>query len=1222
MATINAISVALFNAAAGGYSSEMAANGASFANAVGPILEKDVSTDALFVEHLLGNLGVASTNAVYAQAKAAVAGLVTAKGRLGATTEAIDYLKSQEGSTSAYATIAADFAAKVNKAAVFTAANATERDITKLVSAITGVDTDAAAIASAVAAQKATSEAAASKALADAAAAAKVEADKASASAADALKAAQDKAAADLTAANKVAADAAVAAAKTASDAATKAAADAATALKAAQDQAATDAATAKTASEAALADAAKALTAAQAKAATDLAAVDNTTYASEQAAYDAAKALAETAASDAAAALKVTTDAALAAKTTELATANATITTLQNPTGNNFVLTSASDVFVGNSGTDTYTGTEANIEGDVDVLVDGTTTDNDTLSITGTAYSTSITTDGSIIRGIENINVAFNSLTASTFVANALGSATTLTVSQSNAAGSGEMIVQNVSTGSTVVAGTGVTSLTVNTMTASRNLIVNGGDATGTITADVSGTGTLTATANSASAIDVSSATGALTINSTNTSTSATIDAEATTGAITITAAAAVVDADSGGNITVTAPTSLDVHAKSTLTTSVVTVTAEGDVVAVAGKTVTVNLVETGTTDSVITATGVGSKDTLTVNGGGDALTINTTNAIETISVLMSAAKTATIGSTFTAATDQIYVGNANTTFAGNESVFDGKTVTGAGTVKLTTLDTSDLTEVDTATVIEVAASAASKTLTVANNATVKLSDTISTALTLQYSDDTTEESATGVLNVTLNKASLTGGLTLGTTSDTVETLNLNVAAAPGSFTLLAGTTDVVVTGSKALTLAAASSAGSVNASASTGVITATVDSDMLDVTGGSANDVLTITDTTADAILNAGPGNDSISVGVTAIGVIAGGTGSDTLTLTASSDLSGATISGVEVIALSTYNGTFDADLLSAQSVVISGTGTLTISDPLTVLDLTSLQFASTAPVVVNATNSRTTLGTGSDITVLGSTQKDTITTGNGTNSVTGAAGNDTITGGSGVDTIFGGTGDDTISTGAGTTNYASGDGGSDSITGGTGRDTLLGGADNDTIDGAAGNDSIDGGTGADTINGGDGADTLTGGDGNDFFVFDITLASTVSAYDTIIDLGTGDTIVIGSATITMEATDTAGTSTSAAILDGIATFTHLTTATDWDTLVEKVALIDAVSAIGLNETVLFTHDSTTFMYIQGSVASENVIIKLTGVALPAEIDISNVGDGTSTGLAGFGG
>lgn len=261
MATINAISVALFNAAAGGYASEMAANGAAFANAVGPVLEKDISTDALFVDHLLGNLGVTSSSSVYAQAKAAVSALVTTKGRLGATTDAIDFLKAQEGTTNVYATIAANFATKVNSAALYTAANPNERDITRLISGVTGVDTDVLAINSAVAAQKAADDANATKAAADAAAAlkaandkaaadltaAKASADKAAADAAAALKAAQDKAATDLTAANKIAADAAVKAAADAKTAADKAAADAAAALKAAQEKGAADAVAAVT---------------------------------------------------------------------------------------------------------------------------------------------------------------------------------------------------------------------------------------------------------------------------------------------------------------------------------------------------------------------------------------------------------------------------------------------------------------------------------------------------------------------------------------------------------------------------------------------------------------------------------------------------------------------------------------------------------------------------------------------------------------------------------------------------------------------------------------------------------------------------------------------------------------------------------------------------------------------------------------------------------------
>lgn len=322
MASINALSVALFNAAAGGYAAEMAGNTSGFANTAGPILEKDLSTDALFVEHLLGNLGVAFTSPVYAQAKAAVAGLVTAKGRAGAAIDAIDFLKAQEGGTSPYAVIAATFAAKVNQATLFTAANSTERDITKLISGVTGVDTDVAAtnvaVAAAVAVQKAADDAAAAKAAADAAAV---------------LKAAQDKAAADLSAANTAAAAAAKVAADAATAAAVKAAADAATAaatLKAAQDAAAAAATAAaekaeleKAAAVAAVdktTDNAAAVTAALKAAALDLgvtgtsamtdaelitaiktvndtaiaaaalAAVNDTTYASEQAAFDAAK--------------------------------------------------------------------------------------------------------------------------------------------------------------------------------------------------------------------------------------------------------------------------------------------------------------------------------------------------------------------------------------------------------------------------------------------------------------------------------------------------------------------------------------------------------------------------------------------------------------------------------------------------------------------------------------------------------------------------------------------------------------------------------------------------------------------------------------------------------------------------------------------------------------------------------------------------------------------
>jgi hypothetical protein len=334
--------------------------------------------------------------------------------------------------------------------------------------------------------------------------------------------------------------------------------------LKAADDKSTADATAAKAAADAAAT-----------KAAADLAAVDNTTYASEQAAYDAAKATAEKAASDAAAALKVTTDAALAAKTAELATANQTITALQNPAGSARTLTSSDDVFLGVAGgNDVFTGSEANIEGDADVVVDASSADSDTLNLNATTFSSKLSTSGAVIRGVENVNVAFNSLVQSTFVATGIGDASTITLSQARAGGSGDMIVQDVASNTKLVAGSGVTDLTLNTMTADRNVTIDGGAATGVVTADVSGTGTLSVTANTAATVDVSSVTGSLTVVA---SAATSIDAEATTGAINITNNVdSTIAADSTGNITVTAALSKSVHAASSGTSSVVNVTAE----------------------------------------------------------------------------------------------------------------------------------------------------------------------------------------------------------------------------------------------------------------------------------------------------------------------------------------------------------------------------------------------------------------------------------------------------------------------------------------------------------------------------------------------------------------------------------------------------------------------------------------------------------------------
>ena len=264
MATPNAIAVALFNAAAGAYTGQIASDPNSMANAAGLILQKDISNDALYVEHLLGNFGVTPSNPIYLEAKNALTGLVQTQGRGQAAVAAIDFLKSQEAAANPYALVALNFAVKVASATMYSSSNPNERDITKLVSGVTGVDTDQVAISDALAAINPAFSASLQAALA--AADAKAQADKVAAVAAQkalsdaAIKSATDKAAADLKAAqDKAFADAAAAKATldkvVADDAAALKAANALAAeaaVKAAADKAAAAAAVDKTSDNAA----------------------------------------------------------------------------------------------------------------------------------------------------------------------------------------------------------------------------------------------------------------------------------------------------------------------------------------------------------------------------------------------------------------------------------------------------------------------------------------------------------------------------------------------------------------------------------------------------------------------------------------------------------------------------------------------------------------------------------------------------------------------------------------------------------------------------------------------------------------------------------------------------------------------------------------------------------------------------------------------------------
>jgi len=199
----------------------------------------------------------------------------------------------------------------------------------------------------------------------------------------------------------------------------------------------------------------------------------------------------------------------------------------------------------------------------------------------------------------------------------------------------------------------------------------------------------------------------------------------------------------------------------------------------------------------------------------------------------------------------------------------------------------------------------------------------------------------------------------------------------------------------------------------------------------------------------ITGGSGADDIAM-ESALDVLDGGSGSDTLTVSGTFGSGGVTVDLTATDNISTFNG-------ASNGAVQTG-------------------FESVS------------LAAYTQVSSVGSTMTGTT----GANTLTGSAYNDVISGNGGADTINGGDGADTLTNTGGTIN---GDAGADTITIGTGSAaiTVNGGADNDTISGAAATGVtpiIDGGTGSDTITLGtgtyavqfnhanaEGADTVTG-------------------------------------------------------------------------------------------------------------------------------------------------
>lgn len=121
-------------------------------------------------------------------------------------------------------------------------------------------------------------------------------------------------------------------------------------------------------------------------------------------------------------------------------------------------------------------------------------------------------------------------------------------------------------------------------------------------------------------------------------------------------------------------------------------------------------------------------------------------------------------------------------------------------------------------------------------------------------------------------------------------------------------------------------------------------------------------------------------------------------------------------------------------------------------------------------------------------------------------GFAGADTISGAGGIDIMNGNTGDDTLSGGDG----------ADVVRGGRDNDVVMGGAGNDFVSGDRGSDTLTGGTGADIFHtfAGAGLDRVTDfsrAEGDRVFVIGTSYTVSQVGADTVLDLGSGTTMVL---------------------------------------------------------------------------------------------------------------
>jgi Ca2+-binding RTX toxin-like protein len=657
-----------------------------------------------------------------------------------------------------------------------------------------------------------------------------------------------------------------------------------------------------------------------------------------------AATAAAEAAAATAATAAAATAAAAAPAAAAEAAAAAATQTAydaLVAPKTLTLTNSTTADNLLGGQGDDTITGAFGTLVA-ADVVRDNSTVDNDTLTIIdGTAAGAAAT-----FQNIENIDFTVQSLTAGVPVlADNYSGVSNLTVTRGDVTIGGTVLTTNKAVNidnvdsadiAKITIGAGTTTVNVDqtpgagvtidadaasgavTIVGAANVNAAGQGAGDTLsitaltTAQAGGTAALEAAAN-AKAMDLT--TNAATVTIANGAGGETLD-----GVMTINAPAAstVTVPAAGGGVTINAlggagALGVDVRAidvsGATIATTVSSPSTASQNIDIGGvntagdvSAATIKAVGTVALDVGIATTAV---DALTLEGNGAAVTYVITSSNGALTSI--------------AATSDVTISAAST-------LLTAKTITGSpASINLTSGAAAIAAGSWGTNNIGLSYNNGGNAITAATGQSFTFTSATQTGLDFDFSAATTDGSMTitagdvnGALNSTVGTLALTtldtvsAGVTSGTVTIVANDANLTATTSSTFGTLQ----NIVISGDEDVNLGTVATANSIDASASTGIITATLGANAKAITGGTGADQITLNNGTRAHTVDGGAGIDTFTITATAVGAsINGNAGNDIFNIADADTL---------VLLGGAGNDTFNMNANTINSTIIGGEGT----------------------------------------------------------------------------------------------------------------------------------------------------------------------------------------------------------------------------------------------------------------------------------------------------------